>query len=493
MPLKSPSAAASNPAHGRRAEYRGVSPGAIAHRRPTIGRVAVWAFDLLLAVSSASAETRAHYGGTLRVETRAAPASLDPADPGLAQIAPLVYDTLVRAEPDGRLVPSLASSWQQESDSRWRFVVRSGIRFSDSTPLTPAVVAQSLHECNPDWNVAPLPDSIVIESEQPLPDVPGVLALPRNSIVLRSGGKLLGSGPFRAVDFLPGRRLTLTAREQGWRARPFVDAVDIQLQRSARDQVMDLELGRADIVEVTPEETNRLLQAGRRVVLSDPVDLLALRFSHSNIRDARVREAIALTVDRESIYNVLLQRRGEPAAGLLPNWMTGYSFLFAAAPQLPRARQLRAEAKLSAPLNLVYDAADPLARLVAERVALNAADAGFTLKPLPNSRDIVVPDIELVRVRLPSTDPAVALAELSRTDHLALSAPPLPPTGVGTTGLGDPSAIYRATLSALQEHWAVPIAFLPAGWALSPRVRNWTRTGDATWRLEDVWLASEAR
>ena len=248
----------------------------------------MWMILALLLISPASAETRPRYGGTLRVEMRAALPSLDPAvpatgdDPGFAQIAPLVYDTLVRLDPNGRATPSLALSWQQESEHRWRFMLRAGVHFSDGSAVTPAVVAQSLHESNPDWNVSTLSDSIIIESEQPLPDLPAVLALPRNSIVLRADGKILGTGPFRVNDFQPGRRLTLAALEDSWHERPFVDAIDIQFNRGARDQAIDLELGRADIVEVAPDQLARLNQSGRRVFSSDPVDLLALRFpSHS--------------------------------------------------------------------------------------------------------------------------------------------------------------------------------------------------------------------
>jgi len=100
-------------------------------------------------------------------------------------------------------------------------------------------------------------------------------------------------------------------------------------------------------------------------------------------------------------------------------------------------------------------------------------------------------------LRLASTDPAVALAEVSRTDRLALPMPELagpllsaPGFGADRVGLFE---VYRATVAALQDHWAVPIAYLPAAGAVSPRVRNWTRTRDGSWQLENVWLAPEAR
>ncbi len=433
---------------------------------------------------------------------RAAPQTLDPAaptqDPAFARIAPLLYDTLIRLGPSGRPFPALASSCQQETDRRWRCTLRSGVRFADGTALTAALVAQSLHDANPDWNPHGLGDSVIIESDQPLPNLSAVLALPRNSIVLREGDKLLGTGPFRVADFQPARRLALAAVEDGWQGRPFVDSIEFQFNRIPRDQLIDLELNRADVVEIAPDQLARLASSGRRIFVSDPVDLLALRFSHSNVRDARLRQAIALAVDRDSIVNVLFQRHGEAAASLLPNWITGYAFLFAAPPQLGRARQLRAEARQTAPLTLVYDATDPLARLVAERIALNVGDAGITLKTLPSTQNITVPDVELLRLRLPSTDPAVALAELARTDRLALSAagPPLSAPGFGADKMGNStdrlSDLYHATVSALQENWAVPIAYLPAAYAISPRVRNWTKMRDGSWDLADVWLVAGA-
>src|SRR5512147_2333394 len=324
---------------GSKKVTRGTSPPCVARPgRHKGGPTSLGVFLVLLLIATASAETRPRYGGTLKAEMRAAPPSLDPAapaqDPGFAQIAPMLYDSLVQLDATGRALPALASSWQQESERRRRFTVRSGVHFSDGTELTPAIVAQSLHEANPDWTLRVVGDVVVIESEEPLPNLPAVLALPRNSIVLRGEGKFLGTGPFRVNEFQAGRRLTLAALEDSWHERPFVDTVEIQFNRGLREQILDFELNRVDLVEVAPDQLTRLGQSNRRVFSSDPVELLALRFSHSNLRDARVREAIALTIDRDSIYNVLLQRRGEPTAALLPNWMTGYSFLFASAQQV---------------------------------------------------------------------------------------------------------------------------------------------------------------
>ena len=112
--------------------------------------------------------------------------------------------------------------------------------------------------------------------------------------------------------------------------------------------------------------------------------MLALVFS-PRFDDARVREALALAVDRSAIHAVLLQRQGEVSGALLPQWLSGYAFLFPAAADLGRARQLASGAR---PITLgVSDAA---ARPIAERIALNARDAGLAVSvtPQPANADV---------------------------------------------------------------------------------------------------------
>ena len=45
---------------------------------------------------------------------------------------------------------------------------------------------------------------------------------------------------------------------------------------------------------------------------------------------AAMREAVALSIDRTAIHNVLLQKQGEISGALLPRWLSGYAFLFPA-------------------------------------------------------------------------------------------------------------------------------------------------------------------
>ena len=187
--------------------------------------------------------------------------------------------------------------------------------------------------------------------------------------------------------------------------------VEILLGRSLRDQASDLDLGKADMVELGPNELRRQ-PAGRRVWSSSPVRVLALVFS-PRFDDARVREALALAVDRSAIHTVLLQRQGEISGALLPQWLSGYAFLFPAAADLGRARQLAAGAR---PITLgVIDAA---ARPIAERIALNARDAGLSVSVTPQAANA---DVTLVELRIASADPAEGAGRNRRGARLTRS------------------------------------------------------------------------
>ena len=56
-----------------------------------------------------------------------------------------------------------------------------------------------------------------------------------------------------------------------------------------------------------------------------------------------------------------------------------------------------------------YDASDPIARLLTERIALNARDAGLVLQPTT----LATADLRLVRIPLASADPWIALANVA--------------------------------------------------------------------------------
>jgi ABC-type transport system substrate-binding protein len=440
----------------------------------------------LLCALSASAATRPHYGGTLHIQMRTAPTSLDPADSnqpdwfGSRNLFSLMFDTLVSLDEQDKPEPALASSWQAEpGNQRWRVFLRPGVSFQDGALVTPDAVAASLRRTNPTWKVFAEGEAVIIERDSPAPNLLAELSLPRNCIVKRDGGKISGTGPLAVTRWDPGKKLVLAARDDYWDGRSFLDMIEIEMGKGLHEQMISFDLGKAQVIEIAPEQEHRAVAEGRHVQSSSPVELIALVFGHDpqSPEDARQRQALALSIDRELLNTVVLQGGGEPTGGLLPNWITGYGFLFPVSLDLALARQVRSEIPHTTAWTLGYDPADPTARVIAERIALNARDAGLGMQITSASGG----DLRLVRILLISLDAQIALNELA----VGLG---LPHSNSAFISVDD---LYGAETKLLQSQRVIPLLHLRTAYGVSNTVKNWRTARDGSWHLANVWIAAE--
>ncbi len=435
-----------------------------------------------LSIMLAQAEMRPQYGGTAHMLLRSAPNSLDPlspqADPFTAgKLLRLIYDTLVSIDDNGNIQPALAVSWQADHDRQhWRFRLRPGVKFADGSPLTADAVATSLRQVNT-WNVFPQGDSIEIDLQQADDLLPAELSLTKNAIVRRNESAPRGTGPFRVGEWISGKRLVLTANEEYWAGRPFLNSVEIEFGRSYRDQETALELGRADMVEIATDEARRLETGGRHVSESGPLELLALVFAHEarSANESKLRQALTLCVDRISIRNVLLRGQGDLAGGILPNWITGYEFLFATEMDVTKAQEERAEVSQAPVWMLGYNSADPISQVVAERIALNARDVGLRVELASGANR----DVQLVRIRLQSISAGIAL----KTAAVELGLPEPKIEGVSV------DEVYQAEATLLQGQKIIPLFHVPVDYGVGGAVKGWKTRLDGSWPLTDVWLS----
>ncbi len=434
-------------------------------------------------LAAATAATRPHYAGTLHVQMASTVGSLDPADDAqrdtlaARNLFALIFDTLVALNDRGQPRPALAISWQAESgNQRWQFVLRPGVTFSDGTAMTPEVVAASLRRANPGWKVTARETSVIIQLDLPSFDLPGELALPQNSIVALPAGKVLGTGPFVVSQWDPGKKLVMAARDDYWGARPFLDSVEIEMGKNFREQTISYELGQSQVIEIPADQVHHANEA-RQVRASEPIELVALLFAREaqSPEEIKQRQILALSIDRDLLNRVVLQGGGEPAGGMLPDWLSGYAFLFPVKSDLTRAQQLRAQVPQAPLWNLGYDGSDPLERVLAERIVLNASDAGLRLQLAITN----LADVRLVRLRLASLDAPVALSELGRS--MGLPAPRFLGNSIDD--------LYHAENAMVQSQRVIPLLHLRTAWAVSKSVRDWEDSRDGAWRLPDVWLA----
>lgn len=446
--------------------------------------------SILLAASSllwlallSAAEQRPHYGGNLRIAVRETPQSIDPATlaaAGSANISPLIFETLVRLDETGRPQPLLASSWQSEpGNQRWRISLRDGVSFTDDFPLDAASVVASLRSSNPDWKVVAVGEMVIIETPSPEPDLPAELALPRNSIVHRTGGKLSGTGPFSVGDWTAGKHLSLSANDDYWHGRPFVDSLEITFGVSDREQLLALDLGKADLVEIASENIRRARADGRTVFSSEPAQLLALVFANDarSEDETHARSALAASLDTAALGDFVMQGGGDPTGALLPNWLSGYAFVFPAAKQTVGQQQERLQSRHLPSWTLAYDSSDQAAHVIADRVLLNARDAGISIQLVSSG----TADIRVVRMPIASSDAHLALAQVAIALQLA-------PPKFNSDSVGD---LYTAEKGLLQSRRVIPLLHLRTAMAVRANVRDFSMLPDGAWQLSNVWLAPE--
>jgi hypothetical protein len=151
---------------------------------------------------------------------------------------------------------------------------------------------------------------------------------------------------------------------------------------------------------------------------------------------------------------------------------------------------------------LGYDSADTLEQSVAERIVVNAKEAGISLvsRAMPNpgmkranandskpEPEIHV-DARLIHLRMPSPQPRISLTAFLHTlgSLAGIADSPFPESA-------SPEDIYYSERSIINSGLVVPLVWLPQVYGLSSRVRDWKRPGAGeSWPLVDVWLDSAA-
>ena len=426
-------------------------------------RFAISCIIAMLALPVA-ARTRPHYGGTLHVEIEGDP-WLRPN--GIARR--LVYDGLTTLDSRGTVQSALAMGWESDNGGyHWQFRLRPGVYFHDGSPLTSTAVVQSLNlDCpaNCPWTtVHAVGSTVVFTGDSPMLNLPALLAGDEFLIALTisEAGKIpsgnIGTGPFQVTSFNNGV-LALSANETCWQGRPFSDAIEIRVHRAVRDQWLNLSIGRADVVEVPVEMVRQAQQQRLTVLVSPPAFLLALQVTDRGaLANPMLRAAIAASIDRSALANMIFQKQGEATASLLPQSLTGFGFLFPVDRDLNKAHELRGG--LNAPTLTLSADGDGAMRLAAQRIALNLKEAGFNAQEADAS-GAQRADLMVRTIPLQGGEAAAVLESASRS----VGTPAIPANS-------SPASVYKAERDFLDRHTLIPLVDLPRAYATAARVRD---------------------
>jgi ABC-type transport system substrate-binding protein len=463
---------------------------------------------LLLTATGGHSSSRPHYGGAARILLQYRVSSIDPVaeedHPATRdRMARLTFETLTQVDAQGqsRVRPRLASSWQPDSTKRvWQFRLRLA-NFHDGTPVNAADVVASLKLAEPGWKYSATDrQTVTIETPSPVVHLPELLALEKFAVIKRlPDGTLLGSGPYRLTQWQPSERALFSVNEDYWGGRSYPDSIEFQMGAGLREQLLQRQLGPYSAAELTPDAVHTLDQTGQEILQSRPADLLVILFlqpDNGNVPgkrrpvDPRLRQALASAMDRDAISNAMLQKKGAPASGLLPQWLTGYEFLLDSAFDRARARKIVADSGLGTPpISLAYDFADPVAKLVAERIAFDSSQAGITVRPYGEShvnsasaRATMNADAVLLRLPLSSLEVSVALAALD--SDLGLDAE----TTSAALSAARPEDLLQAERKALENFRLLPVAHVSQALWLNGNAHNWQQLPNGLWDLDQLWV-----
>ncbi len=343
------------------------------------------------------------------------PAEADTLDPTIAgnavnwELLNLAYERLVTLDSRLNVVPQLAESWKQTSPKTYEFTLRKGARFSNGRALTADDVVGTLKRLM-DPKVAPWsaqlgmrsivshgPGRVTITLTSPRTSFLAALAasyaaiLPMKEVTAGTFDpkkEMLGTGPFKVAAHSPGESWTFTRNPYYWRpGLPKVDRVIVRIMPDDAARTAALRNGTIDITTFGNPDSLRLLkgQANVATAVQQTTDYYRIDVNarSSLFADDRLRQALALAIDRKKISNVALGAVGRPtaAASVAFGGACDPNQVAFSSPDLQRARGLVAAAGATGKtVEIIAPSLVAMAAPIAQVIQQNLEAAGLKVR-----------------------------------------------------------------------------------------------------------------
>lgn len=272
----------------------------------------------------------------LRVGTDVDAGSLDPRlmrDTTAYRVVDLIYDGLVALDATLTPVPALATRWETPDEATWIFHLRDDATFHDGTPLTAHDVVHTFETLlDPAFGAtlrtlyAPIErvsatDDYTVRFELSHPYTP-LLSYLDIGIVPRHTTETVGSGPYRLEQWDRGTRIVLTAYADHWSGAPSIPRIELLVVPDNTARAQAFEAGDLDLIQspLSPQDVSRLTSDDRfESFVTDGPSITYLNFNtaKSPLDDARLRRAIAMLIDQETIVQEIYEGADEPASSIL--------------------------------------------------------------------------------------------------------------------------------------------------------------------------------
>ncbi|QNL44973.1 ABC transporter substrate-binding protein [Oscillibacter hominis] len=324
-----------------------------------------------------------------------------------AQLHVNLYDTLVTMDKDGTILPLLAESWEQLSDTTYRFHIRKGVKFHNGDELKASDVAFSLAtlmetpgaksnaaQFDAEHFVVEDDYTVVLATLKPFAPFLPTLCHATMSIFQQSfyeehlaAGDLdlveNGTGPFKLTEWNEGENIVVERFDDYFDGPAKMKTINFRYIPEVSTRLMELEAGGVDLIQEVSGTIMEDIQANPDLTLwtCSGVNTSYLALNFDKIADTKLREAIAHSIDNKTLCSVCLLDAAEPLDNYLPATVPGaydtggYAF----DPEL--SKQLLAEAGYPDGYELelsFYTSADN--RRMGEFLQNMMAESGITVK-----------------------------------------------------------------------------------------------------------------
>jgi peptide/nickel transport system substrate-binding protein len=261
-----------------------------------------------------------------------------------------IFDNLVTRDVSGKIVPQVATAWHYTDDTTIVFDLRADIVFQDGAPLTPDDVVFSVRRItNPAFKSPQLsqfdqitsaeitgPAQVTLHIKTPYPVL--MAQLVKLSIVPKAyvdkvgdqkfNREPMGSGPYRLRTWQRGVQSVLDGVDSYWRGKPPFRTVTFRAVPDGPTRIADLRTGRADITRgLSPDDAESVKSDKSLELLPVATERVAYLFINTlatPTKDKRVRQAIAMAIDRGTIISALQQGYARPVNIVLTPADFGY-------------------------------------------------------------------------------------------------------------------------------------------------------------------------
>jgi peptide/nickel transport system substrate-binding protein len=290
-------------------------------------------------------------GGELVIGNEQNPVSMDPhfvRDVGSSRAMFYMFDGLIRVNVETDMVPQLASSWELSDDGLlYTYTLVDGVTFHDGSAFNADAVKVNLDR-HFDESLSTLyyDDFVQYVSSVDVVDE-ATVTITMNEIyvnfprdILAFGGGMMnsptaleemgqeyaqspvGTGPFVFDSFEQDSHLVMVRNEEYWQGRPYLDSIRVRIIPEQSVQIVELEAGNVDVgFSVQAKDIGRLEDSGATIV-SQPAPtgtFISMNLAKGFTQELEVRQAIAMSVDREAVVSELLLGYGQVSRGGSPS------------------------------------------------------------------------------------------------------------------------------------------------------------------------------